>query len=104
LKRWVKVVVYVALWIAALAATDPDPRSIALAHLFPLGLYAFFDYQGANAGGWGIFFGTYAAYAVHAICYFRAKTRGSFFALLVVLIALLIMNVAGCHAMNANRH
>ncbi|HXY60192.1 MAG TPA: hypothetical protein VEH26_01165 [Chthoniobacterales bacterium] len=50
-----KIIVYVAVWIAALLFTAPGLW--ALAYMFPLGLIAVFDRHLANDGGWGVLIG-----------------------------------------------
>ena len=93
-----KIIVYVALWLAALFATNPSLEYAALAYLFPLGLAAFFNLRWGNDAGWlglGLLYGIYIA---HAVYYFRSKTTRSNVLWLAVLVLLLVCNVSGCKA------
>ena len=92
-----KIIVYVAVWIAALLLTAPGLW--ALAYMFPLGLIAVFDRHLANDGGWGVLIGLYVVYIVHGYFYFRSKTTPRTVILFCVLIVLLTCNVAGCREM-----
>lgn len=89
-----KIVVYVAAWIIALLLTAPGMWP--LAYMFPLGLIAVFDKHLANDGGWGVFFGLYIVYIVHAYFYFRSRTTMRTAILFGVLLVMLTCNVAGC--------
>ena len=93
-----KVIAYAAVWLLALFATNPSGSYWALAYLFPLGLAAFVNLRWGNDGGWGVLGLCFAIYIVQAIFYFRAKTVRSTALWLVLLIAVLICNVAGCRA------
>src|SRR2546430_1049433 len=92
-----KIIAYVAIWIVALVATAPSLWP--LAWMFPLGLLAVIDRHMANAGGWAVLIGCYAAYLVHGFFYFRSKTTTRTLILYGVLVVLLIGNVAGCRDM-----
>lgn len=92
-----KIVVYVAAWIIALLLTAPGMWP--LAYMFPLGLIAVFDKHLANDGGWGVFFGLYIVYIVHAYFYFRSRTTMRTAILFGVLLVMLTCNVAGCREM-----
>ena len=93
----IKIVAYVAAWIIALLLTAPGLWP--LAYMFPLGLIAVVNKHLANDGGWGVFFGLYIVYLVHAWFYFRSKTTTRTVILFGVLIVLLTCNVAGCREM-----
>ena len=92
-----KIIVYIAIWIAALLLTAPGLWP--LAYMFPLGLIAVFDRHLANDGGWGVFFGLYIVYIVHGYFYFRSKTTARTVVLFGVLVVLLTCNVVGCRDM-----
>lgn len=49
-----KIACYVAAWLAALFATNPNGGLWALAWMFPLGLAAFINAHWGNSGGWGV--------------------------------------------------
>src|SRR6266480_3372605 len=90
-----KIIAYAAIWIVALLLTAPGLWP--LAWMFPLGLVAVINRHAANAGGWGVLIGGYAVYVVHGYFYFRSKTVMRTVVLYVILVALLVANVAGCH-------
>lgn len=92
-----KIIAYVAAWIIALLWTAPGMWP--LAYMFPLGLIAVFDIHLANDGGWGVFFGLYIVYIVHAYFYFRSKTTTRTMILFGILVVFLTCNVAGCREM-----
>jgi uncharacterized membrane protein len=92
-----KIIGYVAAWAIALLLTAPGMW--ALAYMFPLGLLAVVNKHLANDGGWGVFFGLYLVYIVHAWFYFRSQTSMHTAILFGVLVLLLTCNVVGCHEM-----
>ena len=94
-----KVGVYIACWLLALLATNPDAGLLPLIYMFPLGLFAFFFPQSASSGGWGVLLGTLAFYWINALVYFRSRTRSLTMIMLVVLVLALICNVSGCRRM-----
>ena len=94
-----KIIFYIAAWLVALFATNPDGGLWALAWMFPLGLAAFINPHWANSGGWGVFGACIGIYLVHAYFYFRSRTLRSTLFLFSVVIVLLICNVSGCRAM-----
>src|SRR5437867_1887465 len=94
-----KIISYVAAWLAALFATNPNGGLWALAWMFPLGLAAFINRQWGNSGGWGVFAACIAVYLIHVWFYFRSRTLPSMLFLFGVLAILLICNVSGCRAM-----
>jgi uncharacterized protein (DUF58 family) len=50
-----KIICYIAAWLVALFATNPDGGLWALAWMFPLGLAALINTRWGNSGGWGDF-------------------------------------------------
>jgi hypothetical protein len=98
LSRWQKIIAYVLAWIVALFATNPDGGLWSLVWMFPIGLVAFF-YPAASQGGWGVLLIGAAVYVLHAVFYFRARSRLATIFLYVVLIGLLFCNVSGCRSM-----
>ena len=94
-----KIIFYIAAWLVALFATNPDGGLWALAWMFPLGLAAFINPHWANSGGWGVFGACIGIDLVHAYFYFRSRTLRSTLFLFSVVIVLLICNVSGCRAM-----
>jgi hypothetical protein len=97
--RKVKLICYIAAWLVALIATNPDGGLWALVWMFPLGLAEFVSHRTAASGGWGIFAASAGVYFVHGYFYFRSKTTRSMIFLFSVLVVLLVCNVAGCRAM-----
>jgi len=97
--RKYKIACYIAAWVLALVATNPDGGLWALMYMFPLGLAEFVNHRSAANGGWGIFLGCVGIYVVHGYFYFRARNTRSTLLLLGVLVILLVCNVAGCRAM-----
>lgn len=94
-----KIIGYIAAWIAALFATNPDGGLWALAYMFPLGLAAFLNRRWGNDGGWGVLGACVAIYIVHAYFYFRSKTVRSTVILFGVLVILFLTNISGCREM-----
>jgi hypothetical protein len=94
-----KIICYVAAWLAALFATNPNGGLWALAWMFPLGLAAFFNPHWGNSGGWGVFATCIAVYLLQAWSYFRSRKVRTTFLLFGFLAILLICNVSGCRAM-----
>ena len=94
-----KLLCYVAAWILALFATNPDGGLWALAWMFPLGLAEFVNHRSAAGGGWGIFLACVGVYVVHGYFYFRARSTRATLLLFGALVILLVCNVAGCRAM-----
>lgn len=94
-----KITFYVAAWIAALFATNPNGSFWALAYMFPLGLAAFINVHWGNDGGWGVLAACVAIYLVHGWFYFRSKGKRSTLFLFALLVVLLTCNVSGCHKM-----
>ena len=92
-----KIIAYVAIWILALALTEPDLWP--LAWMFPLGFVAVINRHAANSGGWGVLIGCYAVYFAHGYFYFRSKTMARTVILYGILVILLLGNVAGCREM-----
>ena len=94
-----KILLYVGAWIAALFATDPSGGFWSLFYMFPLGLAAFINVHWGNDGGWGVLAACVAIYVIHAVFYFRSRTRRSTLLLFAVLVILLVCNISGCHKM-----
>ena len=94
-----KIILYVAVWLAALIATNPSGAFWTLAYMFPLGLAAFINRQWGNDGGWGVYAACVGIYLVHAYFYFRSREKRSTFILLGALVVLLVCNVSGCRTM-----
>ena len=92
-----KIVAYVVAAVATLFYMGPS--SIALIHMFPLGLVAIFNIHLANDGGWGVLIGAWLIYIVHGFFYFRSKATLQTVILYGVLVLMLIANVAGCQPM-----
>jgi uncharacterized membrane protein len=91
-----RIAIYIACWLVALFATNPNATLLPLVYLFPLGLAAFFFPHYAQGGGWDVMVGGILFYVVQAVAYFRARTRRLRLAMLVVLVLALVCNVAGC--------
>ena len=70
---------------------------VVLLPFFPQGLYAFLPKRQAWVAGW-------ATYLILTIFLLRSRTRTRYFALFVVLCALLAVNIGGCkHVANTTR-
>lgn len=94
-----KVMFYCAAWAAALLATDPSLKYAPLVYMFPLGLIAFDRYSGSQIGGWPVLIALAGVYLLHAVLFFRARSRQLTIALAAVLLVLLVWNVSGCREM-----
>ena len=94
-----KLLWYIAAWLLALFATNPDGELWGLAWMFPLGLVAVFDVHLANDGGWGYFIGACLVYIAHGWFYFRSKQIRATWIWFAVLIVIFIGNVQGCRTM-----
>ena len=97
--RRYKIALYVLIWLVALFATDPTASLLPLIYTFPLGLFAFLFPKSTASGGWSILLGVLALYVLHAVVYFRARTRGTVAIMLAILVLALICNVTGCRRM-----
>ena len=93
-----KIWLWVAAWGAAvIACAIPEPALLAVAWLFPFGLFALCvrpqtmsDMEGLAAFGWIIYLGL-------SIFALRQRRPARYFVFYAVLCALLILNVVGCH-------
>jgi hypothetical protein len=94
-----KIAAYVAAWIAALFATNPNGGLWALAWMFPLGLAAFINRRWGNDGGWGVFAACVGVYVVHGYFYFRSRSVRSTVLLFALLVILFLCNISGCREM-----
>ena len=94
-----KIGAYVAAWISALFATNPDGGLWALAYMFPLGLAAFLNRRWGNDGGWWVLGTCVGIYVVHAFFYFRSRTWRSTVLWFALLTILLLCNISGCREM-----
>jgi hypothetical protein len=91
-----KIIAYIATWLVALFATNPNGKYWPLIYMFPLGLAAFVNY---HSGGWSLLAACIGIYLAHAYFYFRTRKVWSTLLLFGGLVALLICNVSGCRAM-----
>jgi len=95
-----RLMLYVATWIAVLIAVDV--RLAALAYMFPSGIFkVLFPPRIAADPAWGwIFLGIgWVIYIVHAVLYFRARRPRTIWILYGVLVLILVCNVGGCRQM-----
>lgn len=97
--RRYKIALYVIAWAAALFATNPSASLFPLIYIFPLGLFAFLFPKSTASDGWAILIRVLALYVVHAVLYFRARSRVTVAVMLGILVLALICNVAGCRRM-----
>ena len=94
----VRIILYAAAWAAALLAIDL--RLWTLVYMFPIGLCAFLP-SGLGDSKWGISLLVlgWIIYVGHAVFFFRARSRKTFWVWFAVLLLLLLCNVGGCHQM-----
>lgn len=97
--RRTKIALYLAVWLAALIATNPNATLWSLVWMFPIGLLRTFYPASLRGGGWWQLLSCFAVYALHAFFYFRAQTRLRTTLWFLVLVALLLCNVSGCREM-----
>ena len=81
-----------------LPAMLTQPGILPAAGLFPFGLGDLFISEGSNdtLGQIGIAM-AYAFYFIHFVLFLAVRSRGFFYILLWIFIAVLILNTAGCH-------
>jgi hypothetical protein len=94
--RRTRVIGYIATWVVALFATNPTARWWPLIYMFPLGLLQFFYPPSLREGGWGKMAFCFGIYVVHAVFYFRARTKRSTIIWIILLVLILVCNVSGC--------
>ncbi len=91
-----KITAYVAAWLVALFATNPNGKYWPLVYMFPMGLAAFAN---QHSGGWGLLATCVGIYLAQAYFSFRSRRVWSTLLLFGILFVLLICNVSGCRAM-----
>jgi hypothetical protein len=94
----IRIILYAAAWAAALLAIDV--RLWPLVYMFPAGLYEFLP-PGFVDSKWAITLLVlgWIIYIGHAVFFFRARSRKTFWIWFAVLLLLLLCNVGGCHQM-----
>ena len=97
--RRAKVFAYAIAWVAALIATNPTASLFPLIYMFPMGLAHPVLPVGTRIDGDAILLGGYLIYIVHAVAFFRSRSKRVTWILFAVLALLLICNVGGCRAM-----
>ena len=105
ISRRLRVSLWLLAWSLAAAATvEADPASVPLllfCWMFPMGLAAPFDSSvvslSALIGGWAL----YIALSVHGL---KQRQALRYFRVYAILVALLILNVAGCRYEQTHMH
>lgn len=94
---------YFGLFALALLATNPDPRALPAALLFPVGL-ALASPAARQEGISPVFLlASYGLYAALLVALLAARRQpGGFLAVAAALALVLMVNVTGCHAMLGN--
>lgn len=100
MKTRVKIAAFAVAWLVALFCVDFNFKWAPLIYMFPMGLFQFLGPVTREAiGGWAAMIGGWLIYIGQGVFYFRARTVAKTVLWLVVLVALLTVNAAGCHQM-----
>ena len=93
---------YCGLFLLALLATDPNPRALAFAWLFPVGLGMAFRSLGTGTG-WVAPILSYVVYLWLLLGLLATRRNPGAFLTVAGLLALcLLLNVSGCRSMAAS--
>ena len=97
---WVSLLVFLGMFLGAMALITTDPTALAFAWLFPYGLCgilsALLGSPQSDVLGMAILVVSFAIYIVMFMAFVRARTWIRFAVLCLVLACLLLLNVAGC--------
>jgi hypothetical protein len=97
--RRAKIIAYVVAWLIALIATNPTAHLFPVIYMFPMGLAHLVLPLGSALDGRVVLGGSYGIYIVHAVLFFRSRSKRLTYIWFAVLAVLLICNVGGCRAM-----
>jgi MFS family permease len=102
---WVSLLVFLGMFLGAMALITTDPAALAFAWLFPYGLCGILcmvlGSPQSEVLGMSLLVVSFAIYIVMLVAFVRTRTWIRFAVLCFILACLLLLNVAGCEMMGA---